>query len=115
MKISDTIGKFELRDSQPFFDFTKKWIDYVTSKKRSADITDIEWNQLFGSKNPVAGINWARLDDTYKTRTTNEKKSIIDNWDSSIRPFIEATISITDPSSKIANISNYKHYFIARL
>ncbi len=104
MKISDTIGKFELRDSQPFFDFTKKWIDYVTSKKRSADITDIEWNQLFGSKNPVAGINWARLDDTYKTRTTNEKKSIIDNWDSSIRPFIEDTFAITDPSSKIAKI-----------
>ena len=104
MKISDTIGKFELRDSQPFFDFTKKWIDYVTSKKRSADITDIEWNQLFGSRNPVAGINWARLDDTYKTRTTNEKKSIIDNWDSSIRPFIEDTFAITDPSSKIAKI-----------
>ena len=104
MKISDTIGEFELRDSQPFFDFTKKWIDYVIDKKSSADITDIEWNQLFGSRNPVAGINWARLDDTYKTRTTNEKKSIIDNWDSSIRPFIEATISITDPSSKIANI-----------
>ena len=104
MKISETIGKFELRDSQPFFAFTKKWIDYVTSEKRSTDITDAEWNQLFGSTNPVAGINWARLDDTYKTRTTNEKKSIINNWDSSIRPFIEATIGIADPSSKIAKI-----------
>lgn len=104
MKISETVGKFDLRDSKPFFNFIEKWIDYVTSKKRSADITDIEWNQLFGSKNPVAGINWARLDDTYKTRTTNEKKSIIDNWDSSIRPFIEDTFAITDPSSKKAKI-----------
>ena len=103
MKISEIVGKFELRDSQPFFDFTKKWIDYVTSEKKSADITDAEWNQLFGSKNPVAGINWARLDDTYKTRTTNEKKSIINNWDS-IRLVVEDAISTPDPSSKIAKI-----------
>ena len=100
MKISDTIGKFKLRNSQPFFDFTKKWSDYVTTKKASAQITTNEWNQLFGSRNPVADINWARLDDTYKTRTTNEKKSIIDNWDSSIRPLrmvvveIEVSLSI---------------------
>lgn len=104
MKISETVGKFDLRDSKPFFDFTKKWIDYVTSKKRSTDITDADWNQLFGSRNPVANINWARLDDTYNSRTTNEKKSIINNWDSSIRPFIEATIGIADPFSKIAKI-----------
>ncbi len=104
MKISETVGKFDLRDSKPFFDFIEKWIGYVTSKKRSTDITDADWNQLFGSINPVAGINWARLDDTYKTRTTNEKRSIINNWDSSIRPFIEATIGIADPFSKIAKI-----------
>lgn len=104
MKISETVDKFGLQDSKPFFDFTKKWIGYVTSKKRSTDITDADWSQLFGSKNPVAGINWARLDDTYKTRTTNEKRSIINNWDSSIRPFIEATIGIADSFSKIAKI-----------
>lgn len=104
MNISEIVSKIDLRDSKPFFDFTKKWIGYVTSKKRSTDITDADWNQLFGSTNPVAGINWARLDDTYKTRTTNEKRSIINNWDSSIRPFIEATIGIADPFSKIAKI-----------
>lgn len=104
MNISEIVSKIDLRDSKPFFDFTKKWIGYVTSKKRSTDITDADWNQLFSSTNPVAGINWARLDDTYKTRTTNEKRSIINNWDSSIRPFIEATIGIADPFSKIAKI-----------
>lgn len=104
MNISEIVSKIDLRDSKPFFDFTKKWIGYVTSKKRSTDITDADWNQLFGSTNPVAGINWARLDDTYKTRPTNEKRSIINNWDSSIRPFIEATIGIADPFSKIAKI-----------
>lgn len=104
MNISEIVSKIDLRDSKPFFDFTKKWIGYVTSKKKSTDITDADWNQLFSSTNPVAGINWARLDDTYKTRTTNEKRSIINNWDSSIRPFIEATIGIADPFSKIAKI-----------
>ena len=106
MKISEVVGKFDLRDSQPFFDFTKKWIGYVTSKKSSAQITNDEWNELFGSKNPVAGINWARLDDTYRSRTTNEKKSIISNWDSSIRPFIEKTIATTDTTSKKAKIKD---------
>lgn len=109
MKISETIGKFELRDSKPFFDFTKKWIGYVTTKKASAQITTDEWSELFGRRNPVAGIDRGELLDEVKIsngqmRQTNEKKSIISNWDSSIRPFIEATISITDPSSKIANI-----------
>lgn len=109
MKISNLVGKFDLQDSKPFFDFTKKWIDYVTSKKRSTDITDKDWNKLFGRGNPVAGIDRGELLDEVKIsngqmRQTNEKKSIISNWDSSIRPFIETTMGITDPSSKIAKI-----------
>jgi hypothetical protein len=109
MKISETIGKFDLRDSKPFFEFTKKWIDYVTSKKGSADITETEWSELFGRKNPVAGIDRGELLDEVKIsngqmRITNEKQSIISNWDTSIRPFIEATIGITDTPSKIAKI-----------
>ena len=109
MKISETIGKFDLRDSKPFFEFTKKWIDYVTSKKGSYDITETEWSELFGRKNPVAGIDRGELLDEVKIsngqmRKTNEKQSIISNWDTSIRPFIEATIGITDTPSKIAKI-----------
>ena len=109
MKISETIGKFDLRDSKPFFEFTKKWINYVTSKKESDDITETEWSELFGRKNPVAGIDRGELLDEVKisngqTRKTNEKQSIISNWDTSIRPFIEATIGITDTPSKIAKI-----------
>ena len=111
MKISEVVGKLDLRDSKPFFDFTKKWIDYVTSNKKSVDITDTEWSELFGRRNPVAGIDRGELLDEVKIsngqmRKTNEKKSIISNWDSSIRPFIEATMSITDPSSKIAKIKD---------
>ena len=99
MKISETVGKFDLRDSKPFFDFTKKWIDYVTTKKASAQITTDEWSELFGRRNPVAGIDRGELLDEVKVsngqmRQTNEKKSIISNWDSSIRPFIETTMGI---------------------
>ncbi len=109
MKISEIVGKFELRDSQPFFDFTKKWIGYVTSKKTSAQITTDEWSELFGRRNPVAGIDRGELLDEVKVssgemRKTNEKKSIISNWDSVIRPFIEDIISITNTSAKIAKI-----------
>lgn len=111
MKISETVGKFDLRDSKPFFDFTKKWIGYVTTKKTSAQITTDEWSELFGRRNPVAGIDRGELLDEVKIsngqmRQTNEKKSIISNWDSSIRPFIETTMGITVPSSKIAEIKN---------
>ncbi|MBQ5855942.1 MAG: AAA family ATPase [Bacteroidales bacterium] len=111
MKISELVAKLDIRESKPFFDFTNKWIDYVTSNKKSADITDTEWSELFGRRNPVAGIDRGELLDEVKIsngqmRKTNEKKSIISNWDSSIRPFIEATMSITDPSSKIAKIKD---------
>lgn len=111
MKISEIVDKFDLRDSKPFFDFTKKWIGYVTTKKTSAQITTEEWSELFGRRNPVAGIDRGELLDEVKIsngqmRQTNEKKSIISNWDSSIRPFIETTIGITDPSSKIAKIKD---------
>ena len=111
MKISETVGKFALQNSEPFFDFTKKWIGYVTTKKTSAQITTDEWSELFGRRDPVAGIDRGELLDEVKIRNgqmkqTNEKKSIISNWDSSIRPFIETTIGITDPSSKIANIKD---------
>lgn len=111
MKISELVGKFNLRDSQPFFDFTKKWINYVITKKTSAQISTDEWSELFGRRNPVAGIDRGELLDEVKIsndqmRKTNEKKSIISNWDNSIRPLIEATISITDSSSKIAKIKD---------
>lgn len=29
MKLSDIIDKIEIRDSQEFFDFTNKWIDFI--------------------------------------------------------------------------------------
>lgn len=104
MNISKLVDNVNLRDPQPFFDFTRKWIDYALSQKKSADISEAEWSKLFDSVNPVAGINWGKLDDIYKSRNTNERKSIKSRWDSDIRPFIEFTIGITDPSSKIVKI-----------
>lgn len=109
MKISDIVGKFDLRDPKPFFAFTKKWIGYVTTEKASDQILTDEWSELFGRINPVAGIDRGELLDDVKNsngqmKRTNEKLSIISNWDSSIRPSIETTIGITEPSSKIANI-----------
>lgn len=105
MKISELVGKFDLRDSQSFFDFTKKWIDFVVSKKSSSDIKEEDWAKFFDSSNPVAGINWGRLDDIYKNRSVNERVSIIGKWDPDIRPFIEATINITNPSDKVVKIN----------
>jgi hypothetical protein len=109
MKISEIVSKIDLRDPKPFFDFTNKWIGYVTSKKASVDITTEEWSELFGRNNPVAGIDRGELLDEVKQRNgkkkeTNEKKSIINKWDSDIRPFIEDTINITEPTYKIAKI-----------
>lgn len=117
MKISEIVSKIDLRDPKPFFDFTNKWIGYVTSKKASVDITTEEWSELFGRKNPVAGIDRGELLDEVKLsngkkKETNEKKSIINKWDSDIRPFIEDTINITEPTYKIANIKElYKRLF----
>ena len=97
MKLSDIVDKLELRDPKPFFDYTKKWIDYVTSNTKSADISEEEWSKLLGNINPVAGIDRGRLEDETKLsngqiKYTNEKISIIKNWDLNIQPKIAEII-----------------------
>ena len=110
MNISEIVSKIDIRDSKTFFDFTKKWIEYVTSKKKSADISEKDWSEIFGRKNPVAGIDWGELLDEAKTikgiKVTNERKSFKNRWDSDIRPSIEAAINIKDTSEKIQKIKD---------
>ena len=108
MKISNLIGKIEVKDSSEFFEYSKKWIDYVISKKKSIDISDVEWATFFGRNNPAAGVDWGELLDEVGTRNgkrkTNEKKSFKDKWDSDIRPSIEDAINTKDISEKLRKI-----------
>ena len=108
MKISNLIGKIEVKDSSKFFEYSKKWIDYVISKKKSIDISDVEWATFFGRNNPAAGVDWGELLDEVGTRNgkrkTNEKKSFKDKWDSDIRPSIEDAINTKDISEKLRKI-----------
>lgn len=108
MKISDIISKIEVNDSRKFFEYSKKWIGYATSKKKAIDISDVEWSTFFGRNNPAAGVDWGELLDEANTqngkRITNEKKSFKDNWDSSIRPSIEDAINTKNESEKLQKI-----------
>ena len=114
MNISEIVSKIDLRDSTPFFDFTKKWIGYVTSKKRSVEISDNDWSELFGRRNPVAGIDWGEMTEVASfatkkgknTKNTNEQSSFKGKWDTDIRPAIEAAINIKDASEKLQKIKD---------
>lgn len=114
MNISEIVSKIDLRDSKPFFDFTKKWIGYVTSKKRSVEISDNDWSELFGRRNPVAGIDWGEMTEVASfatkkgkiTKNTNEQSSFKGKWDTDIRPAIEAAINIKDASEKLQKIKD---------
>ena len=109
MNISEIASKIDLKNPQNFIDYSKKWINHVTSKKTSAEISDSDWQIFFGSKNPAAGIDWGALKDVIKDRkkrirNTNEQKSFKDNWNHIIRPKIEDAINTIDDSEKIKKI-----------
>lgn len=112
MNISEIIGKIDLPDSTPFFNFTRKWIKNVTSKKKSNEINEKEWSEIFGRGNPVAGVDWGELLDKFKTskgiRETRERTSFKSKWDSDIRPSIEDVIETKDISEKLQKIKNLK-------
>lgn len=62
--------------------FTKKWKKFVEDQ---SEIKDEDWRQFFAPSNPVAGINFGALTDTYtdnkgRKSETNERKNIKDNW-----------------------------------
>ena len=114
MNRSEIVSKIELSDSSPFFDFTKKWIGYVTSKKRSDEISDNDWSELFGRRNPVAGIDWGEMTEVASfatkngkiTKNTNEQSSFKGKWYSDIIPAIEAAFYIKDTPEKLQKIKN---------
>lgn len=112
MNISEIVNKINLGDSSHFYNFTEKWIGYVTSKKRSAEISPNDWSELFGRSNPVAGIDWGEMTEEASfntkngkvTKKTNEQSSFKEKWDTDIRPAIEAAINIEDSSEKLQKI-----------
>ena len=68
-----------------FDTFTKTWRKYVEQNFSSTTIDEEDWILLFAQKNPIAGINFGRMDDTTNTpkglKNFNEQKSVKDNWD----------------------------------
>lgn len=112
MKLSDIVDKINVRETNTFIEFTKKWIGFVTSGTKSNDISDKDWAELFGRSNPAAGINRGEMLDisiegkTKKSVERNEKKSFISKWDSDIRPKIADILTTSDISSKIGKVKD---------
>lgn len=74
-----------------FRKFTTKWKDFVTSNKIP---TEQDWDLFFAQSNPVAGINWGTLSDTYTDRNkekhqVNERTTIKNNWSEIRKKFNE--------------------------
>ena len=113
MRLSDILSEINIRDSKDFFVFTEKWIGYVTSKKKSSDISENDWKEMFGRRNPAAGIDWGEMQDVAKTPKgvleTNEQKSFKNNWDSAIRPAIEDAINTNEISEKLSKIKHLRN------
>lgn len=109
MKLTDIIDKIDINNPQEFYDFTNKWINFVTSKKQSSDISDDDWQHFFTHSNPVAGIDRGEMLDKAMIPTkegkeekiTNERNSFRNKWDSDIRPKIEDIINTKNESEKI--------------
>ena len=123
MKISEIAHKIEIKNPQNFIDYTKKWIGFVTSCTKCDDINEEDWNTLFGSRNPAAGINRGEMLDVSiegknkKTVERNERKNFKSKWDSLIRPKIEeiyATIDIPSKISKVKELNQLIHDVIRK-
>ena len=113
MKLSEIVSEINVRDTKPFFELTKKWIGYVTSKKKSSEISEDDWKEIFGRKSPAAGIDWGEMLDRAKTQKgeieTNEKRSFKNNWDSAIRPAIADAIRTNNTSEKLSKIKHLRN------
>ena len=125
MRLSDITSQIKVGSSQPFIDFTSKWIGFVLSKKQRTEISDSDWNIFFNRSNAVAGINWGEMLDKAaiatkkgkEERTTNERLSFQKKWDSNIRPTLEDIMNLKDESSKIKGIKSLCdmiHHFIKK-
>lgn len=120
MKLSDISDKIN-DNPQDFFDFTKKWKDFVVSKKQNKNISDEDWKKLFAGKNPVAYINRGVMLDQAKiptkngtvNRSTNERTSFINNWDSDIRPRIKEIFDTPDESEKIGKAKVLRNHILS--
>ena len=68
MNLSEIANKIDVSDSEIFFDYTRKWIEFVTSKKQNDDISETDWQHFFASRNPAAGIDRGALKNKMKDR-----------------------------------------------
>ena len=98
-------------DNNSFRSYTSKWINYVRTETKSSDIPQAEWDLLFGRTNPVAGIDRGELLDVAKyangERITNEKRSIIYNWDDRLLPLLKTIIN-PDNEDRIKRIKEVR-------
>lgn len=91
-------------------EFTENWKVYVKSDKAP---TEEEWNTFFAQSNPVAGINWGVLSDTYtdtkgKKHVVYERQNIKNKWSDIKKEFIELYCLNDDGKikEKLKNIKN---------
>lgn len=107
MTLADIISNIEVKDeTKEFYQFANKWIQYVISKKESAEISDADWQELFGRSNPVASINWGEMKDELSEggAQINEQKSFKEGWDKEFRGRIQKAINAKSEEDKIKQI-----------
>ena len=91
--------------------FTKKWKEFV---EKPEEIKDEDWRLFFAPSNPVAGINFGALTDTYtdnkgRKSETNERKTIRDNWSHISTKFKELydLQNLEEIKQKLKDINSY--------
>ena len=76
-------------DKETFNTFTEKWKGYVEANTKAADISEGDWKAFFAPSNPVAGINFGTLLDSYKKKNTKERETIKTYWETISENFRE--------------------------
>ena len=111
VKLLEICQRLPSADTSEFRSFTSKWINFVKSNSNGNDIPEKDWNQLFSRTNPVAGIDRGEMQDRIKQkngyRETNERRSFVSNWDSTLLPIIKDIIN-PDSENRIKKIKHVR-------
>lgn len=118
MTLADIVSKINVKkDTSAFHDFTNKWIEYVSSKKKSDEIDEKEWQKFFARTNPVAGVNRGEMKDEENLphrglTKLNERKSFKEGWNAGIRDQILNAIQTESTDDQIAQIKKISNRII---
>ena len=115
-----------MSELEKFEAFSEKWKNYITSKKNADSIPPLEWDEFFAQTNPAAGVNLGTLKDVTKRRKegkiieiyTNERKTIINNWQTitqKFNDFYENEKKGADKSTLKSNLKDITTYLLTLL